>query len=79
MITKQVVIDKIEVLEDGVIQVRQATRIVEDGVVIGQTYHRKSFTPGAVLAGEDAKVAAVATAMWTPGVVAAYAAARAKP
>jgi hypothetical protein len=34
MITKEVVIDKIEILETGVIQIREMTRFIEDGVVI---------------------------------------------
>ena len=42
-LTKEVTADKIEVVatEDGqVVQVRTATRIVEDGAVISQSYHR---------------------------------------
>jgi len=40
MITKEVVIDKIEVLEQGQIQVRQITRIIEEGEVISSSFHR---------------------------------------
>ena len=35
---KQIVIDKIEVFEDGTIQIREATRIIEDGVIISNKY-----------------------------------------
>jgi hypothetical protein len=39
-LTKEIVIDKIEVLESGSIQVRQATRVLEDDVVLSTSYHR---------------------------------------
>lgn len=44
MLTKDTVIDKVEVLEDGAVQVRYATYLVEDGVrgpLLG--YHRQAF------------------------------------
>jgi hypothetical protein len=61
---KEVVIDKIEVLESGAIQVRQATRVLEDDVVLSTSYHRHVIERGADLTNEDPKVAAVATAAW---------------
>ena len=39
-LTKEVVIDKIEVMENGIVQVRQVTRILEDNQRLSQTYHR---------------------------------------
>ena len=76
-LVKKVVIDKIEVLESGSIQVRQATRVLEDGEVLSQSYHRHCLSPGDDLSGEDARVSAVAASTWTPEVVAAYKAAQA--
>ena len=76
-LTKQVVVDKIEVLEDGQIQVRTATRVMEDGVKLSETYHRKVLAPGDSLVGADPKVAAQAQAAWTPAVIAAFQVARA--
>ena len=64
-LTKEVVIDKIEVLESGSIQVRQATRVLEDGEVLSTSYHRHVLVPGADLSAEDPKVAAIATAAWS--------------
>ena len=61
---KEVVIDKIEVLESGAIQVRQATRVLEDGEVLSTSYHRHVVEPDADLTNEDPKVAAIATAAW---------------
>jgi len=75
---KQTVVDKMEVLEDGTIQVRTATRIVEDGEVISTSYHRHVLHPGADYSGEDARVQAICAATHTPEVVAAYAAKQAE-
>jgi hypothetical protein len=61
---KEVVIDKIEVLESGSIQVRQATRVLEDDKVLSTSYHRHVLEKNANLTNEDPKVAAVATAAW---------------
>lgn len=66
------VIDKIEVVENGTLQVREATRIVKDGDVIATTYHRWSFAPGADISDQPANVQAIAQAAWTPEVIAAY-------
>lgn len=40
MLTEQTVIDKLEVLADGTVQVREANQILRDGVLVAQTYHR---------------------------------------
>ena len=69
---KHTVTDKIEVLENGTIQVRTATRVLEDGVALSSSFHRHVLVPGDDLSGQDAKVAAIATATWTPEVVTAY-------
>ena len=64
-LTKEVVIDKIEVLETGAIQVRQATRVLEDGEELSKSYHRHVLQPGDDLTNEDPKVAAIAIATWS--------------
>ena len=69
---KQIAIDKIEVLEAGYIQVREITRIIEDGVELSASYHRWALAPTDDLAGQDPKVVAIAIAVWTPEVIAAY-------
>ena len=71
-LTKKAVIDKMEVLEDGQIQIRTANRILEDGEVISQSFHRKVITPLDNISGEDAKVQAIANAHWTQEVKDAY-------
>lgn len=72
------VIDKIEVVENGTIQVREATRIMKDGEQIAQTYHRWSFTPASDVSAMPANVQAVAQAVWTPEVISAYQQAKAR-
>jgi hypothetical protein len=68
-------IDKIEVVENGTLQIRQATRITKDGEQIAQSYHRWSFVPGSDVSGMPANVQAVAATVWTPEVISAYQAA----
>jgi len=71
-LSKEEVTDKIEVLENGTIQVRCATRVLEDGVVLSSSFHRHVLHPGHDLTDQDPKVVAIANVTWTPEVVAAY-------
>ena len=45
-LTKTTVVDKIEVLERGQVQVRTATVVAEDGVELARSYHRHGLAPG---------------------------------
>ena len=69
---KQVVVDKIEVVEVGVVQVRTATRIVEDGNVISTSYHRHTIAPGQDYSNEDDRVKAICAATHTQEVITKY-------
>ena len=80
-LTKTEVTDKIEVLENGTIQVRCATRIDEDGTTLSSSFHRHVVQPSTKtgdtwadtdISGEDARVQAIATATWTSSVKTAY-------
>ena len=71
-ITKEKVIDQITVTENGIVLYREATRIMEDGQQLSQTYHRTSLLPGQDLEGQPANVVAICNVAWTPEVVAAY-------
>ena len=77
-LTKQTVIDQITVEENGTVLYREATRIMEDGKQLSQTYHRNSLTPGQDLTGVPANVVAHCNTAWTAEVVAAYQAAQAE-
>ena len=76
-ITKETVVDQITVTENGIVLYREATRIIEDGVQLTQTYHRSSLTPGQDLTGVPANVAAICNTAWTTEVITAYEAAQA--
>lgn len=71
-ITKETTVDQITVVENGSVQYRQVTRIMEDGVQLTQTYFRSSLAPEDDLTGVPANVVAICNAAWTPEVIAAY-------
>ena len=71
-LTKTTVVDQITVTENGIVLYREATRIMEDGKQISQTYHRTSLTPGQDLTGQPTNVVAIAQVAWTPEVISAY-------
>ena len=74
---KVAVVDRIEVLENGCVQVRTRTSILENGKQISGSFHRHVVAPGADYSGEDARVQAICAATHTPEVIAAYQAAQA--
>ena len=78
-LTKTTNVDQITVTENGIVLYREATRIIEDGNQISQTYHRSSLTPAQDLTGQPANVVAICNAAWTAEVVAAYQAQVAAP
>jgi DNA-binding transcriptional LysR family regulator len=71
-LTKTTTVDQITVTEDGTVLYREATRIMEDGKQLSQTYHRSSLTPAQDLTGVPANVVAICNTAWTPEVIAAY-------
>ena len=78
-LTSETHIDKVEILEDGQLQVREAKIILEDGVEISRAYHRRVLDPGVDTTTDvDTKttgmrskidVLAVATSIWTQEVI----------
>ena len=72
-ITKTIEIAKIEVVgEHKAVQVRTDTVIKEDGKEISRSPHRHVVHPDEDISGEDAEVQAVANAVWTDSVKAAW-------
>ena len=69
---KQIVVDQIEVVENGIVQVRTTTRIVEDGKELSKSYHRHTIAPSQDYSSESDRVKAVCEAVHTPEVIAAY-------
>lgn len=76
-IEKTVKVDKIEVVENGCVQVRTATSIIENSQVISQSFHRHVVAPGDDYSGEDVRVQAICAATHTFEVINAYKAAAA--
>ena len=72
MLEKQIVVDLIETIENGCVQVRTCTRIMEDGKQLSNAFHRHVVAPGDDYSAEDAKVQAICAAVHTADVVAAY-------
>jgi hypothetical protein len=73
---KQIVVDLIEAVENGCVQVRTCTRIIEDGKEISSKFHRHVVVPGADYSAEDAKVQAICAVVHTAEVIATYQAAQ---
>ena len=70
-------VDLIEVVENGTLQVRTKTAIMEDGKQISGSFQRHVVVPGDDYSAEDARVQAICAATHTAGVIAAYQAAQA--
>jgi hypothetical protein len=75
MLEKIEIVDRIEVVENGCVQVRTKTAIKEDGVEISSKFYRHVVVPGADYSSEDARVQAICAATHTVDVIAAYKAA----
>ena len=74
---KIAVVDRIEVLENGCVQVRTKTVIMEDGKQIGGNFHRHVVAPGDDYSSEVDRVQAICAATHTPEVIEAFKAATA--
>jgi archaellum component FlaF (FlaF/FlaG flagellin family) len=66
------IVDRIEVVENGSVQVRTKTAIMEDGKQISSKFHRHIVVPGADYSKESAKVQALCASIHNDDVVAAY-------
>ena len=75
MLEKVIVVDRIEVIENGCVQVRTKTAIMEEGMQISGTFHRHVVAPGDDYSKEDARVQAICSVTHTAAVVSAYQAA----
>ena len=71
-LTEKIEIDKVEVVANWNIQVRQATTIEKDGVFVSKTFHRWVLTPDSDITNQEQKVKDICNAAWTPEVKSAY-------
>lgn len=63
---------KEEILPNKIIQIRTTTVVEENGVELARNHHRHVVAPGDDVTGEVAEVQAIAAALWTDEVIAAY-------
>jgi hypothetical protein len=71
-LTETVSIDRIELVNDWDVQVRQATVITKDGVQVARSFHRWLLTPDSNISGQEQKVQDICNAAWTDEVKVAY-------
>jgi len=71
-LTKEVVVDQITVTENGIVLVRETTKIMEDGKEISKQYHRTSFAPASDVSAQPQNVQDICNIAWTPEVISAY-------
>lgn len=71
-LTETKIIDKIEIVGLGYLQVRETSVIMRDGQEIAKTYHRSVFPPGSDVSAMPANVQDIARAVWSPEVIATY-------
>ena len=72
MLTERTIFSLCEVLPNRTIQVRMSDQIVDGEAVKASTFRRYCLPPGSDLSGQPAQVVAVANAIWTRQVIAAY-------
>lgn len=65
-------IDKIEITQACVVQLRNVTILTKDGKEIAKSYHREVLFPGQDVSNQPDNVKAICSAAWTPEVIAAY-------
>lgn len=69
---KITVVDSIEVKENGCVQVRAATRVVENGNILSQSFHRHVVAPGDDYSSEDSRVRTICAVVHTKQAVDSY-------
>lgn len=73
MITRETIIDKIEITEFKVIQIRFAIYYIEDNKRLSQAeYHRLSYTPGEIIPIELKEIDDISKIIWTEDVIKKY-------
>lgn len=71
-LTKNISVDQITVIENGVVMIREVTRILENGNEISKQYHRSTFAPGSDISAQPQNVQDICNVAWTSEVISAY-------
>lgn len=61
----------IEVLPNGVIQIRNDRVIMDNGLVVARKHLRNTFDVGADVSGQSQRIRDICALVWTPQVIAA--------
>jgi hypothetical protein len=67
-----IVVRDISISEYNVVMVLRIKQVIEDGVVIAETYIRSSIAPGEDYSQEDSRVRDICKLLHTPEAIAAY-------
>lgn len=71
-LTEKTIIDNIEVIEDGSLQIREARIIYDNGNEVGRTFRRWVRHPDDDISDQDDRVKEIAGVVWTPAVIDAF-------
>ena len=71
-LTEESIVDRVEVMEHGQLQVRTATVVKRDGTEISRTFSRHVVRPGDDLSGQTTRVRDVGNAVHTAECIAAW-------
>ena len=71
MLVKKITFDQ-HITENGIIHVRQITRVLEDGKELSKSYHRTVVNPKDDVADKDDRTKKIASAIYTPEFIAEY-------
>ena len=71
-LTEKIEIDRIEVVNNWNVQVRQATTIERDSVFVSKTFHRWVLNPDSDITNQEQKVKDICNAAWTTEVRSAF-------
>lgn len=72
MYREEKIVDKIEILEDGTILVREVIRVFKDDIKIAETYHRASFAPDEEITNMPENIVSLASVVRTQEVIDNY-------
>ena len=79
-LSKQKVQDKIEIVSEFKhIQIRYSNQILEDGIKLSEAYERTVVSCGDYAKADEHNVRAIADAVWSEEIIAAYEASIAEP
>ena len=71
MLEKKITFDQ-QINENGIIHVRQITRVLENGKELSKSYHRTTVNPKDDVTDKDDRTKLIASAIYTPEFIAEY-------